>query len=42
MVAMRLKLIRQALACACVILFFATSLQSDTRPLPEERGALHL
>jgi LmbE family N-acetylglucosaminyl deacetylase len=42
MVAMRLKLIRQALACACILLFFAPGLQSDTRPLPEDQGALHL
>ena len=42
MVAMRSKPIRQALACACIILFFGLTLQSDTRPLPEDRGALHL
>jgi LmbE family N-acetylglucosaminyl deacetylase len=42
MVAMRSKLIRQALACACVVVFFAVTLKSDTRPLPEDRGALHL
>lgn len=42
MVGMRSKLIRQAVVCASVILFFAISLQSDTRPLPEDRGALHL
>src|SRR5215467_5542753 len=42
MVAMRSKLIRQALACACILLFFAGNLPSDTRPLPEDRGALHL
>ncbi|HET9837674.1 MAG TPA: PIG-L family deacetylase, partial [Candidatus Angelobacter sp.] len=39
---MRSKLIRQALACACILLFFGNSLKSDTRPLPEDRGTLHL
>ncbi len=39
---MRLKLIRQALACACLVLLLATNLQSDTRPLPEDLGAIHL
>jgi len=39
---MRLKLIHQALACACLVLLLATNLQSDTRPLPEDLGALHL
>jgi LmbE family N-acetylglucosaminyl deacetylase len=42
MVAMRSKLIRQALACACLLFFLASSLHSDTRPLPEDLGALHL
>src|SRR5438270_9693351 len=42
MVAMRIKPIRQALACACILLSFALRLQSDTRPLPEDQGALHL
>jgi LmbE family N-acetylglucosaminyl deacetylase len=42
MVAMRLKLIRRALACACVILFSVVGLQSDTRPLPEDLGSVHL
>jgi LmbE family N-acetylglucosaminyl deacetylase len=42
MVAMRSKLIRQALACACLVFFLASSLHSDTRPLPEDLGALHL
>jgi len=41
MVAMRSTLIRQ-LICAFLILFLCTSLQSDTRPLPEDLGALHL
>src|SRR4029077_13176462 len=41
MVAMRSKLIRQAFACACLLLF-ATNLKSDTRPLPEDLGAVHL
>src|SRR6185437_9015065 len=42
MFAMRLKLIRQALSCACLLFFFVTNLQSDTRPLPEDLGAIHL
>jgi len=42
MVAMRSKLIRRALACALIFLFFGIHLESDTRPLPEDRGALHL
>ncbi len=39
---MRLKLIRQALACACLLFLFASTLHSDTRPLPEDLGACHL
>lgn len=39
---MRSKLIRQALACACLVFFFTSSLHSDTRPLPEDLGAIHL
>ena len=39
---MRLKLIRQALACACLLFFLVSSLHSDTRPLPEDLGAIHL
>jgi LmbE family N-acetylglucosaminyl deacetylase len=42
MVAMRSKLIRQTLACACLLFFPVASLHSDTRPLPEDLGALHL
>jgi LmbE family N-acetylglucosaminyl deacetylase len=42
MVAMRSKLIRQALACACLLFFLVANLHSDTRPLPEDLGALHL
>src|ERR1044071_10439418 len=42
MVAMRSKLIRQALACACLLFFLISNLHSDTRPLPEDLGALHL
>src|SRR5690349_11844369 len=42
MVAMRSKPIRQALACACLLFFLAANLHSDTRPLPEDLGALHL
>ena len=39
---MRSKLIRQSLACACLVFFLASSLHSDTRPLPEDLGAIHL
>ena len=39
---MRSKLIRQALACACLFFFPVASLHSDTRPLPEDLGAIHL
>ncbi|HEX3584493.1 MAG TPA: PIG-L family deacetylase, partial [Candidatus Angelobacter sp.] len=39
---MRSKPIRQALACASLLFFLASSLHSDTRPLPEDLGALHL
>ena len=39
---MRAKLIRQALACACLLFFPVTNLHSDTRPLPEDLGAVHL
>ena len=39
---MRSKLIRQALACACLFFFLVPSLHSDTRPLPEDLGAIHL
>ncbi|MBZ5492421.1 MAG: PIG-L family deacetylase [Acidobacteriia bacterium] len=39
---MRLKLIRQALACACLLFLLASTLHSDTRPLPEDLGSLHL
>ncbi len=39
---MRPKLIRQALACACIILAFTVRLQSDTRPLPQDQGVVHL
>ncbi|MGC2695652.1 MAG: PIG-L family deacetylase, partial [Candidatus Angelobacter sp.] len=39
---MRSKLIRQALICACLLLLPTINLQSDTRPLAEDRGALHL
>jgi LmbE family N-acetylglucosaminyl deacetylase len=42
MVAMRTKFIRQALSCACTLFLLVTSLQSDTRPLPEDLGAVHL
>ncbi len=42
MVAMRLQHIRQALACACLLPLLAINLQSDTRPLPEDMGAVHL
>ena len=39
---MRSKLIRQALACASLVFFLASSLHSDTRPLLEDLGAIHL
>jgi LmbE family N-acetylglucosaminyl deacetylase len=42
MVAMRTKLIRQALACVCLVFLLVANLHSDTRPLPEDLGALHL
>jgi LmbE family N-acetylglucosaminyl deacetylase len=42
MVAMRSKLIRQAMACACLLFILVTTLHSDTRPLPEDLGAVHL
>jgi LmbE family N-acetylglucosaminyl deacetylase len=42
MVAMRTKFIRQALSCACMLFMFVSSLHSDTRPLPEDLGAVHL
>src|SRR5258708_3434825 len=34
--------LKRALASACVLLFFAQSSQSDTRPLPQDQGAVHL
>jgi LmbE family N-acetylglucosaminyl deacetylase len=42
MVAMRSKLIRQAVSCACLLFIFVSSLHSDTRPLPQDLGAVHL
>jgi LmbE family N-acetylglucosaminyl deacetylase len=42
MVAMRSKLIRQAMACACLLFILTSTLHSDTRPLPEDLGAVHL
>ncbi|HET9164709.1 MAG TPA: PIG-L family deacetylase, partial [Candidatus Angelobacter sp.] len=39
---MRSKLIRQAMACACLLFIFVSTLHSDTRPLPEDLGAIHL
>jgi LmbE family N-acetylglucosaminyl deacetylase len=42
MVAMLSKLIRQTLACLCVPFILVSSLHSDTRPLPEDLGAVHL
>ncbi|HKV92222.1 MAG TPA: PIG-L family deacetylase [Candidatus Angelobacter sp.] len=39
---MRSQLIRQVIGCFCLILFFIPNLQSDTRPLPEDLGAVHL
>ena len=42
MVAMRSKPIRQALACACLLFLLVSPVRSDTRPLPEDLGAIHL
>jgi LmbE family N-acetylglucosaminyl deacetylase len=42
MVAMRSKLIRQAVSCACLLFLLVASLHSDTRPLPQDLGAVHL
>ncbi|HEY1525038.1 MAG TPA: PIG-L family deacetylase [Candidatus Angelobacter sp.] len=42
MVAMRSTFLRQALACACLMFVTVTTVHSDTRPLPEDLGALHL
>jgi LmbE family N-acetylglucosaminyl deacetylase len=42
MVAMCSKLIRQAPACACLLFLLVSSLHADTRPLPEDLGAVHL
>jgi LmbE family N-acetylglucosaminyl deacetylase len=42
MVAMRSKLIRQAMACACLLFVLVSTLHSDTRPLPEDLGSVHL
>jgi LmbE family N-acetylglucosaminyl deacetylase len=42
MVGMRSKFIPRALAGACLVLALAVPLQSDTRPLPEDLGAVHL
>ncbi len=39
---MRSKLIRRALACACLVFLLVSTVHSDTRPLPEDLGALHL
>jgi LmbE family N-acetylglucosaminyl deacetylase len=42
MVAMRSRFLRPALAWACLLFVAATTLHSDTRPLPEDLGAVHL
>jgi LmbE family N-acetylglucosaminyl deacetylase len=44
MLVMRSKHIRlaQAIAGACVLLLLAPVVQSDTRPLPQDQGAIHL
>jgi LmbE family N-acetylglucosaminyl deacetylase len=42
MVAMRSNLIRQTLACACLLFLLVSNLHSDTRPLPEDLGSVHL
>src|SRR5258708_9911162 len=34
--------LKRALASACVLLFFAQASLSDTRPLPQDQGAVHL
>src|SRR5437764_2958598 len=34
--------LRRLLACACVVFCLAPTLQSDTRPLPQDTGAIHL
>ncbi|MCU1256294.1 MAG: hypothetical protein JWM83_2593 [Candidatus Angelobacter sp.] len=39
---MRSKLTRQALACACLLFLLVSTVHSDTRPLPEDLGTLHL
>jgi LmbE family N-acetylglucosaminyl deacetylase len=39
---MRTKLPGPALGCACILLLLVSTLHSDTRPLPEDLGALHL
>ncbi|HEY2495837.1 MAG TPA: PIG-L family deacetylase [Candidatus Angelobacter sp.] len=39
---MRTKLPRLVLSCACVAFLLITALHSDTRPLPEDLGAVHL
>ncbi|MCU1221155.1 MAG: hypothetical protein JWN42_2352, partial [Candidatus Angelobacter sp.] len=39
---MRSKLIRHAVACSCLIFLLVSTLHSDTRPLPQDQGALHL
>ncbi|HEY1937983.1 MAG TPA: PIG-L family deacetylase [Candidatus Angelobacter sp.] len=39
---MRTKLPRLVLSCACVVFLLITALHSDTRPLPEDLGAVHL
>jgi LmbE family N-acetylglucosaminyl deacetylase len=42
MVAMRSKFLRQTLAGTFLIFIVVSSLHSDTRPLPEDLGAVHL
>jgi LmbE family N-acetylglucosaminyl deacetylase len=42
MVAMRSKLIRHAVACACLLFLLVSTVHSDTRPLPQDQGAVHL
>src|SRR5947209_266184 len=34
--------LRQGVALACILFCFVQNLQSDTRPLPEDTGAVHL
>ncbi len=39
---MRFRHLRQALSCFCIVFLLVQSSVSDTRPLPEDTGALRL